>query len=259
MSDMKIFWQSVRYDLRRLIKPTLIFLATFIVIQALLILFSQDILNGLIQFFMMINLLPQEGLYGLKLTPIFLPGFLLLIIIAFKSFRPDFNHLMTLGSTRGTQFSAGLISAAITVIPMSIICLGVNIAETTLAYNLMNRLNPFRFVVKNYICFPSGFSEFQKDFVFVLLFYLGVYFLALSMGRLMGILVYRFGHLAFLPVWIVVGVVMILYPVFGIFLPTANHNFFEISSEINPLYYFLSAIVIQVLSFFALRKLPLKA
>lgn len=254
----KLLWQSVRYQLRSLIRPVLIFLGVYIIVQFLIMFTWWNDGGAMVMFNHLLGFRPEiADMFTLFLTPLFLACSVLLIVIALKSFRQDFNHLSMLNMTRKTQFAAGLISSIVTVIPLSAICLVFSIAETLITFRLAAGEWPKRFIIKKYV-YLAGFSgQISKDLIFATIFYLSLFFFALTLGDFIGVLIYRLGRRIFLPVWLSVGLVFCVFPIWGFNQPGELINFQMVVVNVGPGYLFAAAVVLRVISFIAMRKMPL--
>ena len=169
------------------------------------------------------------------------------------SFRESFNHLLSMNNTRKNQFvgeqGAVLIVAAVHAVLGTV----VGILEYLLR-SWFDKTVPF----------SSGLSDWSilTHLSGMLLFWI-IFIAANSLGEIAGILSYRFGRKFILPFWIGFGMAFVIVPIVS-----SNQQWiadflawFVGVNSANPiltaaLHLFLTAILLKVISFAFIRKLP---
>lgn len=246
MKNEMRFGRCVRYNLNGLVRPTLIYLGIFVLIDLVLpvvvyLIFGESIRSGQSTFSYGID----AGMPGS--LPFLLATMIFLFVGAYASFRETFNHLLLLNNTRLNQFWAMLVSmiAASAVLVVADVVIGW--AETLIQAMIDQRS-------------VSG-VDFGGSLT-GLLTCLAVFLAAFAFGEVAGILSYRFGNLFTVPFWICFGASFMVVPILVGTTTWFNKLFFwfigyqqDNQALVLALHLLGLVVIFKALSFVTIRKL----
>lgn len=207
MKNEMRFGRCVRYNLKGLIRPTLIYLGIFVLIDLILpivvyFIFGESIRSGQSTFSYGIDV----GMPGSLPFP--LATMIFLFVSAYLSFRETFNQLLLLNNTRLNQFWAMLVSMIAASAALVVFDVIIGWAET-----LIQAMIDQRSASDSLAAVFQWYGDNFGGMLVGLLACLAVFLTAFAFGEVAGILSYRFGNLFTVPFWICFGASFIAVPI----------------------------------------------
>jgi hypothetical protein len=201
------FQLCLKYRLRGMVKPSLVFLGIFLFV---------DLILPLILFIVFEYLVFAPGgqidinYGGLAVSyPFLLSGAIFLFVGAIASFRENFNFLLTLNNTRRNQYGSELVFMVISGGCFFIVSFVVHLLEMML--ELFSEGKPVGDGMAAYLASLTG-DHLGKTAI-ALLLTLAAFIFAYALGLAAGVLSYRFGRYFLIPFWVCFGTSFAVVPI----------------------------------------------